>query len=328
MADANLPQQRIALTVILIAMGGLVVWFAGIGPYLGAVEENARKIVKINRDIRTAKKTKARIAGRRRQLALLDGQALHMAPAEADQHCQKLLYKWAAAGNIEDALVRNLRPSRLTRVRTQRSYCLTGTTTLDGVRGLLYAMRIDPTDHGVRRMRRIETIPLNARSPEKLRVSLNVGWLFSETRGIAPSTRPKPAATPMTRYDAMVDRAMFVPYSPPRNIAVAPTTPGPRDTRPHNPRPRKERWQLSLVANAGVGPEAEFLSERNLKIKRISVGARFAGYRVHEIDLTKKSVIFRQGDLLFEVILGKFFSERKMIGKYQPPDEVDKEGGP
>ena len=40
MADAAAPRQRLALTVILIAMGGLAVWFAGIGPYLGAVDEN------------------------------------------------------------------------------------------------------------------------------------------------------------------------------------------------------------------------------------------------------------------------------------------------
>ena len=52
MADAAAPRQRLALTVILIAMGGLAVWFAGIGPYLGAIEENARKkMVSKNLDI-------------------------------------------------------------------------------------------------------------------------------------------------------------------------------------------------------------------------------------------------------------------------------------
>jgi len=321
MATSGGTRERVALTVVLSVLGGLLIWFAGFVPYRGGLEDTDRRLAETSREIAEEKQTEALIAEKKRRLAALDGRALHLEPAETDQHCQQLLYKWAAAGNLENALVRTLRPSRLAGSRWQRSYSLTGGTTLEGVRGILYAMRTDPADRGIRRLRRLDMTPASTRSPEKLRVTLNVDWLVSGIKGLAPATRPAPAPVRLTRYDGFVDRAMFTPYAPPRRVVITPPTPEPERRRDPRRRqePRKERWQLSLVADAGTGPEAEFLGEQHLQVKRLTVGDRLAGYRVHKIDLDRKAVVFRQGDLLFEVGLGAFFDERKVIGKSDAP---------
>jgi hypothetical protein len=331
MAEVADSQKKLLLTLALVGLGGLIVWLAGVGPFVGTMEAQEQAIRDKEAEIRQQKQAKEAIAGRQRQIDLLDGAALHLDTAAADQHCQQLMYKWASAGAMESALVRTLGPSRLAAARLERGYSLKGVTTLEGVRGILYAIQSDPTDAQCRRIRRLDMSPDSAREPAKLRIDLTVGWLASELRGIAPSSRPAAPAVQMARYDAVVDRGMFIPYSPPQQVAAAPPPP-PQPTPGQPPRerlerPRQENWQLSLVADAGAGPEAEFLDEMKMETKRISTGDTFVGYRVHQIDLKSKSVILRQGELLFEVPLGAYFSQRKMVGKYQPPPEEAQEPG-
>jgi hypothetical protein len=283
-------------------------------PSLAVLQAREGQVHRAAAKVREAKRDVDRLRATREVLARFDALALHSTDAEADQHCRRLLLQWAGTANMAKPQVDGQGETKLPPTRRQRSYRLTGTTNLLGVRDMLHAMQIDPVDAGARRVRRVELTPLSAREPEKLRVELVVDWLVSTAKVPAATTRPAPQVVPLARYEPLVDRALFLPYTPPKVVEVpppAPADPGPRPREPRPPPRPQQRWQLRMVGDLGRGPEAEFVEEQRGDVKRIRTGDVYAGYRVHKIDVARQLVFFRQGNVLFQLKLQQYFSEKR-----------------